>query len=184
MTTKKTFLYYLSCSAGLILTLSSVSGCSSNLFDSSVDIDGNPALSQAAETKNSQKKNSNRRNQHSKKTQNTPVLTPKETANEAEISSQMANAYNEEIKAGEIKPYVPDANDKVGTLLPTIESLHGKENENPLAKISVSDVVNGKVDLNSLNSEETAENEVQVSLPPAFEPEENIQYLQPVQGMV
>ena len=86
-------------------------------------------------------------------------------------------AFNQEMQAGVVKPYVPDGgkDQAEGSLLPVLNDLKEKENSSPLASVSVKDVVQGNVDLNNLNQDQNATTnvETQSKVPQSFVPEEN-----------
>lgn len=151
-------------------------GCSSNIFDSSVGPDGKTTLVNNT-NKVTKKKTVPQKNTTVKRNQ-----AP--TVNEKQKSQQVAQAFDTELKAGVVKPYVPENNQQAGTILPTIDVLKGKEINSPLAKVSVQDVVNGNVDLNNLqnNQQVALTNNDQTDLPEPFEPEDTPQNLSPLQS--
>lgn len=168
-----------------------LSACNSAMFDSSVDENGKKvAVDNQPATKVKKKK--------VKK-----VATPKVTTDaaleteDAETqakSEEVAKVFSQELQAGQVKPYIPDPSDKVGnagstgTLLPTVKALEGKENNSPLAKITVQDVINGNVDLDKINNTENKDvvqttTSVQENLPEPYIPNEvppSPQDLQPI----
>ena len=159
-----------------------LSGCSSDLFDSSVGPDGKKNID--VQTTNVQTKKTVKRKPQKPAVQQPQAL---EESENSDISENVARSFNEDVKAGVVKPYVPEAQENTGTLLPTIESLKGKTNDNPLAKITVDDVLSGNVSLNNINntnpensSTQESGSNVQVSLPAAFEPRDTPQNLKPI----
>ncbi len=152
-------------------------GCSSNIFDSSVGPDGKTALADNNAKKVTKQKPKAKKNTTVKRNQ-TPLV------NEKKKSEQIAQAFETELKAGVVKPYVPDASQEAGNILPTIDALKGKEIDSPLAKVSVQDVVNGNVDLNNVvNNQQPSQIDTnQTALPQAFEPVDTPQNLSPLQS--
>ena len=64
-----------------------------------------------------------------------------------------------ELKAGVVKPYVPDERSNNQSLLPHVSSLEGREASNELNKVSMKDVLEGKVDLNKLYEQEHSQDD-------------------------
>ena len=124
-----------------------LTGCNSNFFDSSVGPDGTPTV----QTQQPKKVKTVKRKRTVKKKH--AVQSAKET----KVAEQVATAYKEELKAGEIKPYVPEESDlqNQSLILPTIDGIQEKsERSTALNKVGLSQVVNGKVDLNKLQAQE------------------------------
>lgn len=124
-----------------------LTGCNSNFFDSSVGPDGAPVV----QTQQPKKVKTVKRKRTVKKK---PAV---QTAKETKAAEQVAKAYKEELKAGEIKPYIPEESDlqNQSLILPTIDGIQEKsERSTALNKIGLSQVVNGKVDLNKLQAQE------------------------------
>ena len=124
-----------------------LTGCNSNFFDSSVGPDGAPVV----QTQQPKKVKTVKRKRTVKKK---PAV---QTAKETKAAEQVAKAYKEELKAGEIKPYIPEESDlqNQSLILPTIDGIQEKsERSTALNKVGLSQVVNGKVDLNKLQSQE------------------------------
>lgn len=165
-----------------------LSACNSAMFDSSVDANGKKVVVEKQPTTIVKKKKVKK-----------PTAPKTETALETDDaetlakSEEVAKAFSQELQAGQIKPYIPDPSDKVGnadnvgTLLPTVKALEGKENTSPLSKITVQDVIKGNVSLNNINGSENkdtaqAGTEVQQNLPQPYIPDEatSPQDLQPI----
>ena len=124
-----------------------LTGCNSNFFDSSVGPDGTPTV----QTQQPKKVKTVKRKRIVKKKH--AVQSAKET----KVAEQVATAYKEELKAGQIKPYVPEESDlqNQSLILPTIDGIQEKsERSTALNKVGLSQVVNGKVDLNRLQAQE------------------------------
>lgn len=124
-----------------------LTGCNSNFFDSSVGPDGAPVV----QTQQPKKVKTVKRKRTIKKKH--AVQSAKET----KVAEQVATAYKEELKAGQIKPYVPEESDlqNQSLILPTIDGIQEKsERSTALNKVGLSQVVNGKVDLNKLQAQE------------------------------
>lgn len=124
-----------------------LTGCNSNFFDSSVGPDGAPVV----QTQQPKKVKTVKRKRTVKKK---PAV---QTAKETKAAEQVAKAYKEELKAGQIKPYVPEESDlqNQSLILPTIDGIQEKsERSTALNKVGLSQVVNGKVDLNKLQAQE------------------------------
>ena len=124
-----------------------LTGCNSNFFDSSVGPDGTPTF----QTQQPKKVKTVKRKRTVKKKH--AVQSAKET----KVAEQVATAYKEELKAGQIKPYVPEESDlqNQSLILPTIDGIQEKsERSTALNKVGLSQVVNGKVDLNKLQAQE------------------------------
>ena len=124
-----------------------LTGCNSNFFDSSVGPDGTPTV----QTQQPKKVKTVKRKRTVKKKH--AVQSAKET----KVAEQVATAYKEELKAGKIKPYVPEESDlqNQSLILPTIDGIQEKsERSTALNKVGLSQVVNGKVDLNKLQAQE------------------------------
>ncbi|HAO91505.1 MAG TPA: hypothetical protein DCQ86_03890, partial [Succinivibrio sp.] len=124
-----------------------LTGCNSNFFDSSVGPDGAPVV----QTQQPKKVKTVKRKRTVKKK---PAV---QTAKETKAAEQVAKAYKEELKAGEIKPYIPEESDlqNQSLILPTIDGIQEKsERSTALNKVGLSQVVNGKVDLNKLQAQE------------------------------
>ncbi len=124
-----------------------LTGCNSNFFDSSVGPDGTPVV----QTQQPKKVKTVKRKRTVKKKH--AVQSAKET----KVAEQVATAYKEELKAGQIKPYVPEESDlqNQSLILPTIDGIQEKsERSTALNKVGLSQVVNGKVDLNKLQAQE------------------------------
>lgn len=124
-----------------------LTGCNSNFFDSSVGPDGAPVV----QTQQPKKVKTVKRKRSVKKK---PAV---QTAKETKAAEQVAKAYKEELKAGEIKPYIPEESDlqNQSLILPTIDGIQEKsERSTALNKVGLSQVVNGKVDLNKLQAQE------------------------------
>lgn len=124
-----------------------LTGCNSNFFDSSVGPDGTPTV----QTQQPKKVKTVKRKRTVKKKH--AVQSAKET----KVAEQVATAYKEELKAGQIKPYVPEESDlqNQSLILPTIDGIQEKsERSTALNKVGLSQVVNGKVDLNKLQAQE------------------------------
>lgn len=124
-----------------------LTGCNSNFFDSSVGPDGAPVV----KTQQPKKVKTVKRKRTVKKK---PAV---QTAKETKAAEQVAKAYKEELKAGEIKPYIPEESDlqNQSLILPTIDGIQEKsERSTALNKVGLSQVVNGKVDLNKLQAQE------------------------------
>ena len=127
-----------------------LTGCNSNFFDSSVGPDGAPVV----QTQQPKKVKTVKRKRTVKKK---PAV---QTAKETKAAEQVAKAYKEELKAGEIKPYIPEESDlqNQSLILPTIDGIQEKsERSTALNKVGLSQVVNGKVDLNKLQAQEKEE---------------------------
>ena len=127
-----------------------LTGCNSNFFDSSVGPDGTPTV----QTQQPKKVKTVKRKRTVKKKH--AVQSAKET----KVAEQVATAYKEELKAGQIKPYVPEESDlqNQSLILPTIDGIQEKsERSTALNKVGLSQVVNGKVDLNKLQAQEKEE---------------------------
>lgn len=119
-----------------------LTACNNYYFDSSI-----PPEEQQAIVENIESKQNIKTVKKSKKT------AKKTTAKATETSS---------VQAGVIKPYVADEpvkTDTQGTLLPTIEGLKSKENKSSLSNVTIKDVVNGNVNLNELNRQDSASNQ-------------------------
>lgn len=124
-----------------------LTGCNSNFFDSSVGPDGAPVV----QTQQPKKVKTVKRKRTVKKK---PAV---QSAKETKVAEQVAKAYKEELKAGEIKPYIPEESDlqNQSLILPTIDGIQEKsERSTALNKVGLSQVVNGKVDLNKLQAQE------------------------------
>ena len=124
-----------------------LTGCNSNFFDSSVGPDGAPVV----QTQQPKKVKTVKRKRTVKKKH--AVQSAKKT----KVAEQVATAYKEELKAGQIKPYVPEESDlqNQSLILPTIDGIQEKsERSTALNKVGLSQVVNGKVDLNKLQAQE------------------------------
>ena len=124
-----------------------LTGCNSNFFDSSVGPDGAPVV----QTQQPKKVKTVKRKRTVKKK---PAV---QTAKETKAAEQVAKAYKEELKAGQIKPYIPEESDlqNQSLILPTIDGIQEKsERSTALNKVGLSQVVNGKVDLNKLQAQE------------------------------
>ena len=124
-----------------------LTGCNSNFFDSSVGPDGTPTV----QTQQPKKVKTVKRKRTVKKK---PAV---QTAKETKAAEQVAKAYKEELNAGEIKPYIPEESDlqNQSLILPTIDGIQEKsERSTALNKVGLSQVVNGKVDLNKLQAQE------------------------------
>ena len=124
-----------------------LTGRNSNFFDSSVGPDGAPVV----QTQQPKKVKTVKRKRTVKKK---PAV---QTAKETKAAEQVAKAYKEELKAGEIKPYIPEESDlqNQSLILPTIDGIQEKsERSTALNKVGLSQVVNGKVDLNKLQAQE------------------------------
>lgn len=124
-----------------------LTGCNSNFFDSSVGPDGAPVV----QTQQPKKVKTVKRKRTVKKK---PAV---QTAKETKAAEQVAKAYKEELKAGEIKPYIPEESDlqNQSLILPTIDGIQEKsERSTALNKVGLSQVVNGKVYLNKLQAQE------------------------------
>lgn len=124
-----------------------LTGCNSNFFDSSVGPDGAPVV----QTQQPKKVKTVKRKRTVKKK---PAV---QTAKETKAAEQVAKAYKEELKAGKIKPYIPEESDlqNQSLILPTIDGIQEKsERSTALNKVGLSQVVNGKVDLNKLQAQE------------------------------
>ncbi|NLK84789.1 MAG: hypothetical protein GX278_02355 [Aeromonadales bacterium] len=158
------------CAIALLTSAFVLSACNSYYFDSSVGPDGKKViLDDSAKKANTQKK--------STKT-SAKRKTVKQTTSSA-TSANVAKAFNDDLKAGVVKPYVPDNEGASNTssLLPTV-NVQQNNSDNPLSKVSVQDVVSGKVNLNDLNSQNSSTNtqnetETVQTLPQAFVPDEN-----------
>lgn len=127
-----------------------LTGCNSNFFDSSVGPDGTPTV----QTQQPKKVKTVKRKRTVKKKH--AVQSAKET----KVAEQVATAYKEELKAGQIKPYVPEESDlqNQSLILPTIDGIQEKsERSTALNKVGLSQVVNGNVDLNKLQAQEKGE---------------------------
>ncbi|MBQ8024160.1 MAG: hypothetical protein IJ254_07850 [Succinivibrio sp.] len=160
---------YLSC---MFIGAFSLTACNTYYFDSSVGPDGQTVKTEQVKThKKSANKNNKKTVTNKKKTQST--VKPEDKAK----SDLVAKAFNQEMQAGVVKPYVPEgsAAQTEGSLLPVLNELKDKENSSPLASVSVKDVVQGNVDLNKLNQDQNSNNnvETQTKVPQAFVPEEN-----------
>ncbi len=185
------------CLAGTACLCSTLFGCNSALFDSSVGPDGKKIQ---VEQENTAKPKAQHRKTQRKaapvaEQQTAPQIAPQVT------SQQVATAYAAEAQAGVVKPYVPSPSDNVGTLLPTVNALKDKTvSNNPYAQVTVSDVVNGKVSLDAVNTagiaganasavapvavapnQPQALTTQQAPLPQPFEPQGNIQALAPIE---
>ncbi len=177
--------------AQLFLVISSawmISACSTNMFDSSVDSNGKKVIADKPASQKVKRK----------KVKKAPVKTAtaleEQDAEAQEKSEEVAKAFSNEIQSGQIKPYIPDPSDKVGnaenvgTLLPTVKALEGKENNSPLSKITVQDVIKGNVSLNNINNSnseantaQVAQNDEQSALPQPYIPDvESPQDLKPI----
>ena len=124
-----------------------LTGCNSNFFDSSVGPDGTPTV----QTQQPKKVKTVKRKRTVKKKHAV------QSAKEIKVAEQVATAYKEELKAGQIKPYVPEESDlqNQSLILPTIDGIQEKsERSTALNKVGLSQVVNGKVDLNKLQAQE------------------------------
>ena len=124
-----------------------LTGCNSNFFDSSVG----PVGTSTVQTQQPKKVKTVKRKRTVKKKH--AVQSAKET----KVAEQVATAYKEELKAGQIKPYVPEESDlqNQSLILPTIDGIQEKsERSTALNKVGLSQVVNGKVDLNKLQAQE------------------------------
>lgn len=160
---------YLSC---MFIGAFSLTACNTYYFDSSVGPDGQKVKTEQVKThKKSANKNNKKTVTNKKKTQST--VKPEDKAK----SDLVAKAFNQEMQAGVVKPYVPEGStaQTEGSLLPVLNELKDKENSSPLASVSVKDVVQGNVDLNKLNQDQDSNNnvETQTKVPQAFVPEEN-----------
>lgn len=157
------------------LVIASLTACNSYYFDSSVGPDGQTVQTQQVKPhKRTSAKNSKKNAAARKKSQNQTVVK----SDDKTKSELVAKAFNQEMQAGVVKPYVPDvtAAQSEGSLLPVLNELKEKENSSPLTSVSVKDVVQGNVDLNELNqavNTEVSDGLTQTKTPQAFVPEES-----------
>ena len=86
-------------------------------------------------------------------------VAKKEDPNATKLGNDIEKSLSTELKAGVVKPYVPDESTKNQSLLPHINSLEGREASNELNKVSMKDVLDGKVDLNKLYEKEHVQDE-------------------------
>lgn len=134
-----------------------LSACNSAMFDSSVDANGKKVVVEQQTPKVTKKK------VKKPTAPKTEAALETEDADTLAKSEEVAKVFSEELQAGQVKPYIPDPSDKVGsadnvgTLLPTVKALEGKENTSPLSKITVQDVINGNVSLNNINGSENSD---------------------------
>ena len=135
-----------------------LSACNSAMFDSSVDANGKKVVVEQQTTTKIKKKKVKKPT-----AQKTEAALETEDAETLAKGEEVAKAFSEELQAGQVKPYIPDPSDKVGnadnvgTLLPTVKALEGKENTSPLSKITVQDVIKGNVSLNNINGSENSD---------------------------
>ena len=159
----------------MCLGIVSLTACNTYYFDSSVGPDGQQVQAELVRPhKKTPTKNNKKATVNKKKSQNQTVVKSDDKAK----SDLVAKAFNQEMQAGVVKPYVPDGgkDQAEGSLLPVLNDLKEKENSSPLASVSVKDVVQGNVDLNNLNQDQNATTtniETQSKVPQAFVPEEN-----------
>ena len=160
----------------MCLGIVSLTACNTYYFDSSVGPDGQTVQAeQVRPHKKATVKNNKKATVNKKKSQNQTAVKSDDKAK----SELVAKAFNQEMQAGVVKPYVPDGgkDQAEGSLLPVLNELKDKENSSPLASVSVKDVVQGNVDLNNLNQDQntatTTNVETQSKVPQAFVPEEN-----------
>lgn len=158
----------------MCLGIVSLTACNTYYFDSSVGPDGQQVQAeQVRPHKKAPTKNNKKATVNKKKSQNQTVVKSDDKAK----SDLVAKAFNQEMQAGVVKPYVPDdgKDQAEGSLLPVLNDLKEKENSSPLASVSVKDVVQGNVDLNNLNQDQNATTnvETQSKVPQSFVPEEN-----------
>lgn len=85
--------------------------------------------------------------------------TQKEDPESLKLGNDIEKSLSTELKAGVVKPYVPDESTKNQSLLPHVTSLEGREASNELNKVSMKDVLEGKVDLNKLYEQEHSQND-------------------------
>ncbi|MGN0903098.1 MAG: hypothetical protein ACI4M9_07420 [Succinivibrio sp.] len=124
-------------------------GCNSSFFDSDVT----PNASKIEDTRSKPPKKVVEK-QTKKPVKIKPVIH-KDTEADKLLSESIADQYSNELKAGVVKPYVPD-DASTSTLLPKVEGLKEKnETSNPLTSVSIKDVIEGKVDLNKLQHGQT-----------------------------
>lgn len=157
------------------------------MFDSSVDANGKKVIVQQQPTAKVIKRKPKKITAAKTET----ALETEDTDTQAK-SEEVAKAFSQELQAGQVKPYIPDPSDKVGnadnvgTLLPTVKALEGKENTSPLSKITVQDVIKGNVSLDNIEGKEEqnaaqTSAESQVNLPQPYLPvEASPQDLQPI----
>ena len=174
--------FFIAITAGWLL-----SACSSSMFDSSVDANGKKVIVQQQPTAKVKKRKPKKITAAKPET----ALDTEDADNVAK-SEEVAKAFSQELQAGQVKPYIPDPSDNVGnaenvgTLLPTVKALEGKENSSPLSKITVQDVIKGNVSLNNIDekdekSADKATAESQVNLPQPYLPAQTSpQDLQPI----
>ncbi|MGN0915520.1 MAG: hypothetical protein ACI4NE_04105 [Succinivibrio sp.] len=122
-------------------------GCNSSFFDSDVT----PNANKIEDTSSKPPKKA------AEKPKKKPVkikpVIHKDTEADKLLSESIADQYSNELKAGVVKPFVPD-DASTSTLLPKVEGLKEKnETTNPLTSVSIKDVIEGKVDLNKLQHE-------------------------------
>lgn len=159
----------------MCLGITSLSGCNTYYFDSSVGPNGQTVQTeQVRPHKKATAKNSKKTAVNKKKTQNQAAVKSEDRAK----SELVAKAFNLEMQAGVVKPYVPDGStaQSEGSLLPVLNELKEKENSSPLSAVSVKDVVQGNVDLNKLNqtqNTDASDSTANAKVPQAFVPEEN-----------
>lgn len=158
----------------MCLGILSLTACNTYYFDSSVGPEGQTVQAeQVRPHKKAPTKNNKKNTVNKKKSQNQTVVKSDDKAK----SDLVAKAFNQEMQAGVVKPYVPDGvkDQAEGSLLPVLNDLKEKENSSPLASVSVKDVVQGNVDLNNLNQDQNATTnvETQSKVPQSFVPEEN-----------
>ena len=137
----------------MCLGILSLTACNTYYFDSSVGPEGQTVQAeQVRPHKKAPTKNNKKNTVNKKKSQNQTVVKSDDKAK----SDLVAKAFNQEMQAGVVKPYVPDGgkDQAEGSLLPVLNDLKEKENSSPLASVSVKDVVQGNVDLNNLNQED------------------------------
>ena len=131
----------------MCLGIVSLTACNTYYFDSSVGPDGQQVQAeQVRPHKKAPTKNNKKATVNKKKSQNQTVVKSDDKAK----SDLVAKAFNQEMQAGVVKPYVPDGgkDQAEGSLLPVLNDLKEKENSSPLTSVSVKDVVQGNVDLN------------------------------------
>ena len=159
----------------MCLGIVSLTACNTYYFDSSVGPEWQTVQAEQVRShKKAPTKNNKKNTVNKKKSQNQTVVKSDDKAK----SDLVAKAFNHEMQAGVVKPYVPDGGNEQaeGSLLPVLNELKEKENSSPLASVSVKDVVQGNVDLNNLNQDQNATTtniETQSKDPQAFVTEEN-----------
>lgn len=82
-----------------------------------------------------------------------------EDTESSKLGNDIEKTLSTELKAGVVKPYVPDDRSNNQSLLPHVSSLEGREASNELNKVSMKDVLEGKVDLNKLYEQEHSQDD-------------------------